>query len=60
MPFITVDMWAGRTDEQKKQLAQDITKAFTKIGTDPSQVHIVFKDNEKSNWAVGGKMAAEL
>jgi 4-oxalocrotonate tautomerase len=52
-------MWQGRTLEQKKQLAEDITQAFVKIGTPRDAVHIVFKDNAKQNWADGGKLAAE-
>ena len=59
MPFIIIEMWQGRTLEQKKQLAEDITQAFVKIGTPKDQVHIVFKDNAKQNWADGGKLAAE-
>lgn len=59
MPVIIVEMWEGRTVEQKKQLAADITSSFVKIGTPPEVVQIVFKDNPKHNWAVGGKLASE-
>ncbi len=59
MPFIIVEMWQGRTIEQKKQLAEDITQAFVKTGVPKDQVHIVFKDNPKHNWADGGKQGAE-
>ncbi len=59
MPVIIVEMWAGRTPEQKKQLAADLTQAFVKIGTPKEAVHIIFKDNPKSNWADGGKLASE-
>ena len=30
MPFVIVEMWEGRTPDQKKQLAKDITEAFVK------------------------------
>ena len=59
MPFVIVEMWEGRTGEQKKQLAKDITDAFVKISVPAEAVHIVFKDNPKSNWAQGGKLASE-
>ena len=59
MPFVIVEMWRGRTIEQKKQLAEDITQAFVKIGAARDQVHIVFKDNAKHDWADGGKLATE-
>ena len=59
MPVITVEMWQGRTLEQKKQLAQGITSEFVKIGVSAEQVQIIFKDNPKQNWAIGGKLAEE-
>jgi 4-oxalocrotonate tautomerase len=59
MPVIIVEMWQGRTIEQKKQLAQGITSEFIKIGVPAEQVQIIFKDNPKQNWAIGGKLAEE-
>ena len=59
MPVIIVEMWQGRTLEQKKQLASEITQAFVKIGVDKEQVQIIFKDNPRQNWAQGGKLASE-
>jgi 4-oxalocrotonate tautomerase len=52
-------MWEGRTVEQKKQLVEGITSAFTKIGTPAEVLHIIMKDNPKHNWATGGKLASE-
>ncbi len=59
MPVVIVEMWEGRTLEQKKQLAKDITEAFVKSGTPAQAVHIILKDNLKCNWAQGGKLASE-
>ena len=59
MPVVIVEMWAGRTVEQKKQIAGNITEAFTRIGTPADQVQIIFKDNDKNNWSIGSKMASE-
>ncbi len=59
MPVVTVEMWEGRTIEQKKQLVEGITRSFAKIGTPPEAVHIIIKDNPKHNWATGGKLASE-
>ena len=56
MPVITVEMWAGRTTEQKGGLAKGITEQFTEIGVPADQVHIIFKDNNKKNWAVAGEL----
>ena len=49
MPVVIVEMWEGRTVEQKKQLAEGITSSFVKIGVPPEVVHIIMKDNPKHN-----------
>ncbi len=59
MPVVTVEMWEGRTLEQKKQLVEGITSSFVKIGTSPEVVQVILKDNPKRNWAIGGKLASE-
>ena len=59
MPVVIVEMWEGRTIEQKKQLAEGITTSFVKIGTPAEAVDIIIKDNPKHNWATAGKLASE-
>jgi 4-oxalocrotonate tautomerase len=59
MPFVIVEMWEGRSQEQKKQLAKDITEAFVKNSIPAEAVQIILKDNPKTCWAQGGKMASD-
>jgi len=59
MPVVIVEMWEGRTVEQKKKLVEGITSAFVNIGTRAEALHIIMKDNPKYNWASGGKLASE-
>ena len=59
MPVVIVEMWEGRTIEQKKQLVEGITSAFAKINTPPEAVHVILKDIPKHNWAIGGKLSSE-
>jgi len=59
MPVVIVEMWEGRTIEQKKQLVEGITSSFAKINTPPEAVQVILKDVPKHNWAVGGKLASE-
>ncbi len=59
MPIVIVEMWEGRTVEQKKQLAEGITSVITKMGVPSGAVHIIMRDNPKHNWATGGKLASE-
>jgi len=58
MPVVIVEMWEGRTIEQKKQLAEGITSSLVKIGVPQEAVQIIIKDNPKHNWAIGGKLAS--
>jgi 4-oxalocrotonate tautomerase len=60
MPNITIQWYAGRTTEQKRELTRAITEAVVKIGkTSPDQVHIVFQDVEKSDWGWNGRLASD-
>jgi 4-oxalocrotonate tautomerase len=59
MPFVIVEMWEGRSQEQKKQLAKDITAAFVKNSIPAEAVQIILKDNPKNCWAQGGNMASD-
>ena len=59
MPVVTVEMWAGRTIEQKKRLVEGITSAMTSIGIPAEAVNIIIKDVPKHNWASAGKLASE-
>jgi len=60
MPNITVQWYAGRTDQQKREIVAAVTDAMVRIAkTTPDQVHIVFQDVEKSNWGVNGRLASD-
>jgi 4-oxalocrotonate tautomerase len=59
MPVVIVEMWEGRTVDQKKQLVDGITAAFTKIGVPAEALQIIMRDVPKHNWATGGKLASE-
>ena len=60
MPFITIRMYAGRTKEQKAELAKAITDAVVRIAkAPPEQTWIVFEEFSKENWAIGGVLSSE-
>lgn len=59
MPVVIVEWWAGRTVEQKKKVARDITRTMQEIGVPPEATHIIFQDISRDNWAVGGKLVSE-
>ena len=60
MPVVIVEMWDGRTIDQKKVLVEGITATFGKIGVPVEAVHVIINDIPKHNWAVGGKLASEI
>ena len=59
MPIVIVEMWEGRSVEQKKQLVSGITSVMTQMGIPSGAIHIIIKDNPKHNWASDGKLASE-
>jgi 4-oxalocrotonate tautomerase len=60
MPIIRVEMFRGRSREQKRALARELTDAFVRIGGGkPEAVTIVFKDVDKEDWAVAGALMAD-
>jgi 4-oxalocrotonate tautomerase len=60
MPIVRVEMWPGRTHDQKAQLAKAITDAIqTIIGVPPEATTVVFEDVSKENWAQAGKLASD-
>ncbi len=59
MPVIHVEMWAGRTQKQKQDLAKAITEAVVKItDTSPDATIVIFDDVPKENWAQGGTLSS--
>jgi 4-oxalocrotonate tautomerase len=60
MPLVTIKIIEGRTKEQKKGMAKDVTDAIAKnIGCPPSAVQIDIVEMKEDNFAVGGKMWSE-
>jgi len=59
MPIVRVEMWTGRTQSQKAELARVITEAIVTIAhTTPEATTVIFEDIAKENWAVGGVLAS--
>ena len=60
MPVVEIKMWAGRSREQKAEMARRITDIISEVGkTAPENVHIVFTDVNKENWAEAGRLSDE-
>jgi 4-oxalocrotonate tautomerase len=60
MPLIRVELFEGRTVDQKRALAQALTEASVKtLGIEPSAVDVIFTDIKRSDWATAGKLWSE-
>lgn len=60
MPTYHIEMMEGRTVEQKKKLAEAITRVSVEIlGGEPDSVDILITDVKRENWATGGKLWSE-
>lgn len=57
MPTLHVELFAGRTVEQKRALAAALTEACVKtLGGSAEAVDIIFRDVERHDWATGGRL----
>jgi phenylpyruvate tautomerase PptA (4-oxalocrotonate tautomerase family) len=60
MTIVTIEMWENYSIDQRRQLAQDITNAFVKLGVAAENVNIIMRENPKSCWAVSGKLCSDF
>lgn len=55
MPLIRVELLEGRGPELKRELAQALTEATTKVlGCAPDAVDVMFFDVKRQDWATAG------
>ena len=60
MPVVIIEMWEGRSEEQKEKLIKDITKTFEEIGVKAEYLNIIIHDIPKSNWGLHGEQASKI
>jgi 4-oxalocrotonate tautomerase len=60
MPIVQIHMLAGRTTDQKRALADKVTKAICETAnTTPEQVKIIISDMAHEDYSVGGVLHAD-
>jgi 4-oxalocrotonate tautomerase len=60
VPFVTIEWFEGRSDEQKREIAERVTSALAEVGELPlDQVWIRFVDASRADWAIGGEIQGE-
>lgn len=51
MPHVIVKLWAGKSEQQKKRLAEEVTKAImTSLNYGEESVSVGIEDIESSDW----------
>lgn len=59
MPMIRVEMFPGRTSEQKRALVKELTEAFVRTcGSTPESVHVIITAVDKDDWGSGGELVS--
>ncbi len=60
MPIITVQMFAGRSLEQKRELVSSLTREMARIcKLSESTIHIVIEEVTQENWGMGGQLFSD-
>jgi 4-oxalocrotonate tautomerase len=60
MPLIRVEMFEGRTQEQKNNMTRELTEAFVRTcGSTPDQVQVMIAEYKPTHWGSNGKLASE-
>lgn len=61
MPIVGIEIWAGRNQEVKKNLAKAITDVMVdNVGCPTQAVTILFDEISKENWVIGGQFCSDL
>ena len=60
MPYVTVKMIEGRTDDQKRALVEKVTAAVSETTGAPVENVVVFiEDMQKNHYGVAGKLFSD-
>ena len=60
MPVVKIDLWEGRTLEQKDALIREVTAAIVQsLGIDAHEVIVILNEVKKDHWGVGGQRSSK-
>ena len=61
MPTINVQLFEGRTTEQKRAFVKAVTEAsVATLGCSAESVDIIIEDVKRENWATAGKLWSDV
>jgi 4-oxalocrotonate tautomerase len=60
MPVVTVELWEGRTVEQKRKLVGAITDAMVQYAeANPDALHVIIHEIPRENWGRAGVLGVD-
>ncbi len=60
MPTFRIEMFEGRTADQKRKLVEEVTRVTCEpLGCAPGAVDIIIAEVKRENWATGGVLWSE-
>ncbi len=60
MPVVTVQLWEGRTLDQKRKLVRALTDAMIEhAGARPDALHVILQEVPKENWGRAGVLGVD-
>ena len=60
MPTLRVELFEGRSADQKRALAKELTEACVRVlGISADGVDVIFQDVSRADWATGGVLWSE-
>lgn len=60
MPIVHVELFEGRSVEQKRELTKGISDVVAEVtGNDPNYIHVILVEHNKNNWCRDSKLAID-
>jgi 4-oxalocrotonate tautomerase len=60
LPVVTIELWEGRTVDQKRRLVRAVTDAMVEhAGARPDALHVIIHEVPKENWGLAGVLGPD-
>jgi 4-oxalocrotonate tautomerase len=60
LPVVTIELWEGRTVDQKRKLVRAVTDAMVEhAGARPDALHVIIHEVPKENWGLAGVLGPD-
>lgn len=60
MPVVRIEMYEGRSMEQKRELVRGVTDVVARVtGNSADDVHVIIEEVKRENWSIGGLLAPD-